>query len=202
MENTKTKRNIKTFFGALLLSSIVVLSGCSSSNLEKYGQENAYNKTSTGAIRHAPSNVTYYLDSSVTGTYKTAATYAISEANKLTDSVNISLTAKSNSDFVIAVEYNKNVSYAGYNITTASIDTGLITSSTIVLNAYYMSSYNLSSKKHAILHEIGHTFGLKDLENSNAKKYSVMYYQYSSNATYTFVTYQEFDKDNICWYYD
>ena len=187
----------------MIISLIVTMAGCSDTNLNKYGNENAYNKTSSSVIIHAPSSVSYYIDSSVTGNYKTVAKYAINEANELTDAVTITYsTSKSaaNSSFIIKVadfganEINAVNSY-GYT------SSGEIVSSTITLNSYYMSSYSLNAIKHIVLHEIGHTFGLTDLEYGKAAKYSIMYYAYSKSSTYTFVTYQEFDEDNIAWYY-
>ena len=196
---------IALLFVVMVTSLIIALAGCSDStkksNMTKYGNENAYNTTSSSAIIHAPSSVSYYIDSSVTGNYKTAATYAINEADGLTDAVTISKSSKSSSSFVIKVANLGKNSANAVNTLTYNASTGLITSSTITLNSYYMSSYSLNGMKHIMLHEIGHTFGLVDYSNSKAAEYTVMYYSYSTSSTYTFVTYQEFDENNIAWYY-
>lgn len=196
-------------FVVMITSLIIALAGCSYYN--KYGKEKAYNTTSSSAIIHAPSSVKYYIDTSVTGNYKTAAKYAINEANELTDAVTITYsTSKSyaNSSFVIKVaNLGASDSNAVNNILYIEA-TGEITASTITLNSYYMKDFELGDIKHIVLHEVGHTFGLSDLEfsddkkNAKAAKYSVMYYTYSTSSKYTYTDYQEFDKKNISWYYD
>ena len=186
--------------------SLVVLSGCTAKERQKffeaYGMDNAYNHTTSGVVRHAPKSISYYIDPSVTGNYRTAVEDAIKKANALTGKVTMTYnTNNAKSSYVIKVENVGSTGWSGLNSSYANPTTGEITQSTITLNSYYLKSYSANMLKEVILHEIGHTFGLRDLnETSDLVKYSVMYYQ--ADYTYVYTQYQDFDKANIEWYYD
>jgi hypothetical protein len=151
------------------------------------------------AIRHAPASVSYYLDSSVTGNYRTAVNYAISEANDVTSAINFGTTTSSKSAFVIKVENHGRNGKNAENLISTTFE-GTIVESTLILNSAYLKNFNLNGIKNIVLHELGHTFGLADLESSTFKSYSVMYAYSSKNSKY-FVEYQKFDEANIKWYY-
>ena len=183
--------------------------------MNTYGYGNAYTMFPFDGLEgsyysHAPSEVAYYIDSSVTDEYLEAVEYALEKANELTDAVTITTTDDPNSDFVIKVEdlgiygggagVNELQAFASVRInngTTTVLDVYFGTS-TITLNSFHMNWYSLSYKKFVALHEIGHTFGLADLyDTSNpAKDVSIM------GASYKYDDYTEFDRLNIDWLYD
>lgn len=207
MLNNRKKTRVRIMLICLLLvfavSSLLVLGGCSTKDKEKfwekYGKDKAYN-ASNGVIRHATKNVSYYIDPSVTGNYRTAVEHALKEANKLTNAVNISISTNPKSKFVIKVANAGKNDWCGLNEHSFYASSGEIISSTITFNTYYANSYTQNMLKELVLHEIGHTFGLADLYANEIKEYSVMYYQ--ADSVYVYTTYQEFDQANIDWYYN
>lgn len=197
------KHLIKTKFKQFTVLALLsfALAGCNKSDLEKYGYNNAYTFTSTDNVVHAPSKVSYYIHSSVTGNYKTAVNEAIPKADALTSAVTVNSNGTSSSKFIIKVANLGSGGNVAQNV-MSYYSSGKVISSTITFNSYYMSSYTYNQIRHVALHELGHTFGLKNLDNSKYQEYSIMYtYAPPKSSSYIFSDYQEFDKDNIVWYY-
>lgn len=194
----KHLNNFKIKQITFLTLSLIALVGCSDSNMDKYGKGKAYNYTSDGNMIYGPSVISYYVDTSVTGNYKTAVTNAINKADNLSNNVTVKTTNSSSSVFKIQVKQLGKSADPGQNSYSCSKNpAGKITKSTITLNSSYTD--NLDFVQHVVLHEIGHTFGLTDLEYSEAVKYSIMYK--SVKKDYWYDDYQEFDKKNIARHY-
>lgn len=201
----KKSKGYKRFLLCTIIVCIIICAfafvGCSKKQeqnfFNKYGKENAYN-VDDGDVVHLSSSISYYLDSSVTGDYRTAIQYAISQANSLTK-YTISTTKSSRSDYVVKVGNYGQTGWNAKNTYGYDDSTNEIVYSEILLNTFYMSGFSLDAKKRTCTHELGHTFGLKDLYNSEVKDYSIMYGRHG--ASYTFITYQKFDRENINWYY-
>lgn len=192
-------------FVAIATICIFAVSGCASQKetfFNENGKEKAYNKLDSGKILHIEKNVSYYLDSSVQGNYLDAAKYSIRQANNATSKYKFSTTSSNNSQYVIRVANLGDNGSNAVNQLTYNSATGQIVSSTIYLNSYYMNNFSLNGLKHVCTHELGHTFGLTDLGDSKFEDKSIMFDSYGNGSKYTFVTYQEFDKENINWYYN
>ena len=207
MINISNKVKIRRILICVLLvatvCSMLIFAGCTpqeeKSFFEKFGGMKAYNKSKSGTTLGAPKLVEYYVDSSVTGAYKTAVTTGISLANALTKNVTFTTTTKSDSKFVIKVKNAGKTGWAALNeYGWDYVDR--IVYSTITINTYYTAQYGANEIKRLVLHELGHTYGLADLDDSNVKPYTIMYYQMDS--AYIFTSYQEFDKENINWRYN
>lgn len=203
--NNLIRTSFRNFVLLCLTSFMLVGCGLTEEEIEEYMQMYGYEKAfitlgtdSNGntIYFHAPSSVSYYIDSTVTGNYLTAVNYGIPLANELTDAVTIDKNGDSNSPFLIKVENQGANGQAASNSRAYNAETGERTGGVITLNSYYMQSYSLDQLRSVVLHELGHTFGLIDLYDDILADYSVMYYIAGS-----FTEYQEYDKRNIAWYY-
>lgn len=201
----KTLTTMLVVLCALLL--IVVLSACNPTQAQKeqavrdYGEAKAYNKTSSGVIKHLSDGTkSYYIPTTVTGEYKTVSEYAIAKANTLTSAITINTTTSSSSSYKYAVVDTHSENWNAYNTTSSNSTTGVISSSTITYIKSALNSKNLQYKKHTALHEMGHTFGLGHIEADEMRSWTVMISPHPA-AKYELDDYSEFDRYNITWQY-
>jgi len=189
----------------VLMICAIALGACSKHDEEEYYKKyGAYNnnklavfndKNGDGVVEKLNVTASYYIGN-LTGEYKTAAEEAIKQANAISG-VTMDAKGTSSSDFKFEI-YTANNNINAQNAISRSANN--IVGSTISFNTKYMSSLNLKQKTHIAIHEMGHTLGLKDLQNTDSKsefqKYSVMYYSYGLFSK-TFDDYQAFDKQNL-----
>ncbi|MDR0751071.1 MAG: M57 family metalloprotease [Christensenellaceae bacterium] len=185
----------------------MILSACNPTEARKrqavkdYGEAKAYNKTQSGAIRHLPyGTISYYIPSSVAGSYKTISEYAIAKANTLTSTITITTTTASNSSFKYSIVSTYSDGTNAYNTTRFSATTGVISGSTITYVKSALDSKNLQYKKHTALHELGHTFGLCHIEATEMAGWTVMISPHPATK-YELDDYSEFDRYNVEWQY-
>ncbi|MDR3293228.1 MAG: hypothetical protein LBT20_03895 [Clostridiales bacterium] len=182
--------------------------------LEEYGYANAY-LTHEGEILHAPfqsltlNNVflTFYIPNSFTNNHVLAIAEACNEINLSSSKVFFryervsSIPTNAFSFYLI----NDVAPYDGRFYSNAVNDyTGVskgygIKSGTIYLKDEhcYISKDHLQS---VVLHEMLHALGLKDYEkeDSAVKDWSIMYHE---PDRYSYTSIQDFDLENIVWYY-
>lgn len=194
----------KMFFLILIL---IFTQGCSKKEkqkaVENYGRDYAYSKTSSGKILTLKKgDVSYYLDPSVNGQYKTIAEYSVAKANTLTSKVNLSITTRSDSNFKFKVitSSTERPNALAFNEYTYLVDDAIINSSTITFVKNKMENKSLNSKKYTALHEMGHSFGLTHITDDKMKGYTVMMTSHPSEKD-IISDFSEFDRYNITWKY-
>ena len=164
-----------------------------------------------GYIVHLKDTNIKYNISSLEGKYKDAAKKALKEANRFT---NLTFTStNSNSNFVFKTcEGNipDHPKANALNHYTYEQSSGVLKASEITISKSHCDAFSNEGLVYIFIHELGHTFGLRDLGSANDFYYdntgnyyedkSVMYGGYSEYSKYTFVSYQNFDQENIISY--
>lgn len=170
------------------------------------GGTKAYGKIATGNRKQAknPGNISYIV-CQVSGDYKTAAIYAFSKMTAVSSKIKVTASSKQyyspSDNFNVAADYvssgdGANANAWNYHRWDAN---GKIYSSGITFNTRFMGGYTLSAKKMLAMHELGHTFGLKDFYSSSlayVNDLTIMKYDYRSGMT-VFTDYQRFDKESL-----
>jgi hypothetical protein len=87
----------------------------------------------------------------------------------------------------------------GCNVFEYDLPSGNITSSGIYYNLDLFDNIDYDVKLHTAVHELGHTFGLLDLEEPLLEPVSIMYY---SMGEIVLTSLTEWDKSNLAWMYD
>jgi len=190
----------KFFVMLLVVLGIMFLTSCTEKQeedaIDKYGHELAYITYNGYSVYLYQQTANYYVNG-VSGDYSTAALWAVTKGNASSLGLSIGSSGSSTSYYRFYT-YSSGDSKNGYN-TLSLTSTGQIVASSINLNSYYLQYYTLDGKKHIAVHEMGHTFGLKD-QATAIEGYTIMWYSYS-NGSSTFTNYQEFDLENIQWKY-
>lgn len=195
----------------LLKKSIIIVSytvfaifliGCTTTQIntaiDTYGESNAYDQYNGIDLTLQNGTAYYYIGCSTD--YLTAAQYGIAKVNSTSSQLTIGQTSLSTSNFKFTTE-TVNGTYDGRNVAYYYLSTGYIYQSTIYFNTYRISVLPLEVKKYVAIHELGHTLGLKDIEDSRMYSYTVMYHETPTDIKYWFQDYQDFDKYNITWQY-
>ena len=238
----KTLKYILICFFIIVLA--VNVAGCSFSEpdltfkekehlFNKYGKDAAYMGGDDGIYLnyHLSNNiqVDFYIDTDMAGELQTAARSAISKANEI--SGNFTITANGEKDsaykFTIAELTGDNANAGA--IASSKIQSGYIIETTIYYNSltiepYMQYAYSLEDIS---LHELGHFFGLADInyaaesetDRKNLEIFSLMHKQrqhIKDHSPLCFVlpsvkfwcvckfdvNFTEFDTANILWRYD
>jgi hypothetical protein len=87
----------------------------------------------------------------------------------------------------------------GCNVFEYESSTGIITNSGIYFNLDLFDDLEYEVKLHTAVHELGHTFGLIDLEEPLLEPVSIMYY---SMGEIVLTSLTEWDKANLAWMYN
>ena len=165
--------------------------------VDAYGEGKAFYsylaKDSNGAC--LPMN--YYIDSSVTGEYRTVSEYAASKASSISSKVNVNITSEGNSTYKFSTKYHKEG--AAGEFVPHRLD-NKITGGEIIYYTKSMNSQSLNQKKHIAVHEMGHSLGLSHIDTSDMDGYSVMNGTGTAKS-YKIIDFTKFDKYNIVWAY-
>ncbi len=203
----KTQSNHKqsilliVFLIAILALAAIFFTACMSDEeaFNKYGKENAFIKTSSGAIRHVEGPVDFYLDPSLTGDFLSAAKYAIAKANAITSSLTITGNGNANSKYTFCAKSSGDDGVLGMAYTWFYSSSGLVTKASIELYTEAFPWYSSSSViKEVAMHEIGHVLGLAHC-HSDVEDDSLM--DVYASSFWGDSDYGRFDKENIKWYY-
>ncbi len=204
----ETETGIASYMIAGKTGPVVMKSGIAISTIcEKEGGNKAFiTENGKPLTVQSPSGIVYST-SSISGNsqYVTAAKYACSQMTKV--SYKISVTTKptySASDkFSFSAmgasgleEFKKDKSIIAINKYLFRNSDKKIVQSSIIMNNDYFKNYSLSQTKSLLMHELGHTFGLKDFyEDSLAYKNNATVMQGKYVKTYS--DYTNFDKANL-----
>ena len=193
---------------SLLLSVILValfalvLSSCNAKEknaIKDFGQSNAYDKSLGIDFTLSGGVADYYLPITLPQEYIDISKYAAEKATATSSKITITYGSNSSSSFSFAVNYAKGNGLNAKNDYTFMTLSAKITGSTITYNMAYMDGYDIQTKTHIALHEMGHTLGLGHITDSRMRTQTVMYNIQDNTDNLT--DYTDFDKYNITWKY-
>ncbi|MBO4697899.1 MAG: hypothetical protein J5643_11595 [Lachnospiraceae bacterium] len=173
------------------------------------GGSNAYNFYGWRRFKASNPGGIGYGVTQVSGDYLTAAKYAFGKMSAVSSGINVYASSKGyyspGDKYTVAAANQGPVGYNAINNMNCTPSGGyaLVTESHILYNTYYMNSYTLDAKKMLAMHELGHTFGLRDIyasEQAYSRNMTVMKYDYSSGY-HVFLDYTDFDKMNLRYAY-
>lgn len=199
--------SVATASASELTSDFVLLNKLTDSEFNSIysneGGTKAFNKVNGKTMMVAnPGNI-LYITCQASSEYKAAIQYAFSKMSAVSSKIRVTASTKGcyspNDCFNVACDRANNGANAWNSLCCNA--SAKVVESGITFNLYYMNSYSTSEKRLIAMHELGHTFGLKDQpanSDSCKKDITVMRYNYNKSNGYNVHTdYTRFDKANL-----
>jgi hypothetical protein len=202
-QESYTSRRRFLLLGVVLIALLaLMLSSCTISEkkaVRDFGEGNAYNKYRGKDLTLSEGQAEYYLPKALSDDYQNISKAAADKATAVSSKINITYTEKPNTDFRFETYYDKGDGQNAVNNYMFSMFDAKIVKSTILYNKAYMDAYDIETKTHIALHEMGHTLGLGHITEPKMRTKTVMYIAGDDKDNLT--DYTEFDKHNIVWNY-